>query len=114
MKLRILIPVLIVAAAVLAAPKAEAQDTPRGLWLKVKCALCHGEDGASNTPQGKKTGAPDLRVPEIQDLSDDELSKRVEEGHAKMPSFKIQLSKEQVRSLVFYIREIGKKSSKQG
>ena len=101
-----------VAAALLAAPHAGAQETPKGLWLKVKCALCHGEDGSGNTPQGKKTNTPDLRTPEIQQLSDDELSKRVEEGHAKMPSFKIQLSKDQIRSLVYYIREIGRQGPK--
>jgi len=94
--------------AMLVAPIAGADETPKGLWLKVKCALCHGEDGASQTPQGKKTGAPDLRAPAIQDLSDDDLAKLVEEGHAKMPAFKIQLTKDQIKSLVFYIREIGK------
>lgn len=110
MKLRILVPVI--AGALFLAPAATAQDTPKGLWLKVKCALCHGEDGASNTPQGKKTNAPDLRTPEIQSLTDDELSKRVAEGHAKMPSFKIQLTKEQIKTLVFYIREVGKQANK--
>lgn len=93
-------------AAMFFATGAPAEDTPKGLWLKVKCALCHGEDGSSNTPQGKKTGAPDLRADEIQKLSDDELASRVEEGHAKMPSFKIQLTKDQVKMLVFYIREL--------
>jgi len=111
MRLRGLILVM-AAAAFLTASEAKAQDTPKGLWLKVKCALCHGEDGSGNTPQGKKTGAPDLRTAEIQQLSDDELSKRVEEGHAKMPSFKIQLSKEQIKSLVYYIREIGRQGPK--
>lgn len=106
-----LIPVMVV-AALLVAPSAGAQETPKALWLKVKCALCHGEDGASNTPQGKKTNAPDLRTPEIQRLSDGDLAKLVEEGHAKMPSFKIQLSKEQIKSLVYYIREVGKQGSK--
>jgi mono/diheme cytochrome c family protein len=111
MKVKFLIPATI-AAALLMAPHAGAQDTPKALWLKVKCALCHGEDGTSSTPQGKKTNAPDLTAAEIQELSDGELAKRVEEGHAKMPSFKIQLSKEQIKSLVYYIREIGRQGPK--
>ncbi len=112
MRMRILGP-LVVGVALLVAPSAKAEDTPKGLWLKVKCALCHGEDGASQTPQGKSTKAPDLRVDEIQDLSDDDLSKRIAEGHAKMPSFKIKLTQDQIRLLVFYIREIGEKGAKE-
>ena len=111
MNVRFLIPAAI-AVALLVAPDAGAQETPKALWLKVKCALCHGEDGRSDTPQGRKTIAPDLTTPEIQELSDGELAKRVEEGHAKMPSFKIQLSKEQIKSLVYYIREVGRQGPK--
>lgn len=113
MKLRnLMLMLVLVVAAMLVTVQASAQDTPKGLWLKVKCALCHGEDGAGNTPTGKKTNVPDLRTEEIQNLSDGDLHKRVEEGHAKMPSFKIQLTDAQVKTLVFYIRDLGKQNKK--
>ena len=83
-----------------------AEDTPRGLWIKLKCALCHGEDGASSTPTGKKVGAPDLRTAEVQDLDDETLTKRVREGYGTMPAFKRQLKSSDVKMLVYYIREL--------
>jgi mono/diheme cytochrome c family protein len=111
MKLRILIALLVVTGC-LVAPSAGAQETPKALWLKVKCALCHGEDGSGDTPTGKKTNTPDLRTLEIQQLSDSELSKRIEQGHAKMPSFKIQLTSDQIRLLVFYMRDLARQEAK--
>jgi mono/diheme cytochrome c family protein len=88
---------------------AAAGDTPRGLWIKMKCALCHGEDGAGNTPAGKQKGAPDLRAEEIQKLKDDELLKPVVVGHADMPAIKSGLSKGSSALLVSYIRGLAKK-----
>ena len=83
-----------------------AADTPKMLWVKAKCALCHGEDGAGNTPEGKNRGVPDLRVEAIQKKSDAELAQLIVAGHSKMPSFGVQLKPEQVSSLVLYIRSV--------
>ena len=90
----------------LTAPAAEA---PKATWLRAKCALCHGEDGSGETPEGKKRNVPDLRGQATQKLSDAELTKFIAEGHSRMPSFKVQLTEEQVRALVYYIRSIVKK-----
>ncbi len=104
-----------IAAVVLAvcvfgiAAGALAADTPKSTWLKAKCALCHGEDGSGNTPEGKKRNVPDLRREAIQKLSDAELTKLIAEGHAKMPAFRVQLTPEQVAAIVQYIRSIAKK-----
>jgi mono/diheme cytochrome c family protein len=111
MKLRILI-LGVVALALVVAPHAAAQQTPKALWLKVKCALCHGDDGAGDTPTGKRTNTPDLRTPEIQNLTDAELARLIETGHDKMPSFKVQLTSDQIRLLVFYIRDVAKQEAK--
>ncbi|MGK2860116.1 MAG: c-type cytochrome [Thermoanaerobaculia bacterium] len=84
-------------------------ETPRGLWIKMKCALCHGEDGAGNTPAGKQKGAPDLRTEEVQKLSDDELIKPVVEGHAGIPPMQVKVTRENSNLLVTYIRSLAPK-----
>ena len=86
-----------------------AAETPHALWVKAKCALCHGEDGRGDTPSGRQTGVPDLRSDEIQKKSDEELSKAVGGGHKKMPSFKNRLTNEQVAKLIAYVRDLAKK-----
>lgn len=92
-----------------AATVASAAEVPRTTWLRAKCALCHGEDGSGNTPEGKKRNVPDLRTEAIRKLSDAELTKLIREGHAKMPSFNVQLNAEQVAAIVQYIRSFAKK-----
>ncbi|MFA6959081.1 MAG: cytochrome c [Thermoanaerobaculia bacterium] len=91
---------------------ASAGETPRGLWLKMKCALCHGEDGAGNTPAGKQKGAPDLRTEAIQKLKDEELLKPVIQGHAGMAPIQSKMSEENKRFLVSYIRSLAPKKEK--
>jgi mono/diheme cytochrome c family protein len=86
-----------------------AAEVPRMTWLRAKCALCHGEDGSGNTPEGKKRKVPDLRSEAIRKLSDAELTKLIVEGHSRMPSFKVQLNQEQINAIVVYIRSMVKK-----
>ena len=93
----------------LASFPAMAGDTPHMTWLKAKCALCHGEDGSGNTPEGHSRAVPDLRSEAIQKLTDDELAKLITAGHSRMPSFKLALTREQVSLLVTYIRSLAKK-----
>ena len=88
-------------------PAAVAAGSPHDLWIKAKCALCHGEDGAGNTPQGKQTHTPDLRSHEVQKHTDAELTEIIAHGHAHMPSFQGGLKPEQVALLVQYIRSVG-------
>lgn len=83
-----------------------AMDAPHALWLKAKCALCHGDDGGGNTKWGGETKVPDLRGDAYQKLTNDELAKRIAQGHEKMPSFKAQLTNVQVSLLVTYVRDI--------
>jgi mono/diheme cytochrome c family protein len=89
-------------------PAAFAVDPPGSLWVKAKCALCHATDGSGDTSQGKQLKVQDLRREELRKWTDEELSKAVAGGHKKMPSFGSQLTQEQVRFLVFYIRELQK------
>jgi mono/diheme cytochrome c family protein len=88
---------------------AQAQNPNDGAALyKTKCAMCHGPDGAGKTPMGQKLNIHDLHSPEVQKQSDAELSEAIAKGKGKMPAAKT-LSADQVKLLVSYVRELGKK-----
>lgn len=84
-----------------------AQDTA-GTY-KAKCSACHGADGKGETAMGKKFGLKDLASPDVQKMSDDELTAIISDGKDKMPSYKKSLKPEQVKELVGYIRSLAKK-----
>jgi len=79
-----------------------------GLY-KAKCAACHGADGKGDTAMGKKLGVRDFASPEVQKMSDDELTAVIADGKNKMPSYKKSLKAEQIKELVGYIRSLAKK-----
>ena len=79
-----------------------------GLY-KAKCAACHGADGKGDTAMGKKLGVRDFASPEVQKMSDDELTAVTADGKNKMPSYKKSLKAEQIKELVGYIRSLAKK-----
>jgi len=76
---------------------------------KAKCAACHGADGKGDTAMGKKLGVRDFASPEVQKMSDDELTAVIADGKNKMPSYKKSLKAEQIKELVGYIRSLAKK-----
>ena len=84
-----------------------AQDAPA--LFTSKCAACHGKDGAAKTPMGAKLKVQDLSSPDVQKLSDAELNKIVSEGKGKMPAYKAKLAKDQIDTLVSYVRRFAKK-----
>lgn len=94
----------------LASASSAAQNTPaEGVTLfKAKCAMCHGPDGAGKTPMGQKLKVRDLRSPEVQRQPDADLSQVIAQGKGKMPAGKT-LTAGQIKLLVAYIRELGKK-----
>jgi mono/diheme cytochrome c family protein len=87
---------------------AAQNSSPGAATFKTNCAACHGPDGSSDTPTGKSMNAPDLRSPEVQKLSDTEIATVISDGKNAMPPFK-NLSKEQINSLVRYIRGLAPK-----
>jgi len=96
--------ILSAGSPILAAQKSSAGAAT----FKTNCAACHGPDGSSDTPTGKSLNAPDLRSPEVQKLSDTEIATVISDGKNAMPPFK-NLSKEQITSLVKYIRGLASK-----
>lgn len=97
---------LLLAAVI--APVLRAGDPPGLVWVKAKCAVCHGSDGRGNTANGKKLGLSDLRNDRVQSLNDAELAKKIRGGHGRMPDFKRTLTEQQVAALAFFIRSLKK------
>jgi len=90
------------------APAAFADDASAALY-KTKCAMCHAADGSGSVPMGQKTGAHDFRSPEIQKMTDAELTEITTKGKNKMPGYDKKLTAEEIKGLVAYIRELMQK-----
>ena len=73
---------------------------------KTKCAPCHGPDGSGQTPVGKNLKVRDLRSPEVQKLTDAEITKVLADGKGKMPASK--LSAGDMKAVVGFIRTLKK------
>jgi len=85
---------------------AAAQDA--AATYKAKCAMCHGADGKASTPAGQKMGAHDFASPEVQNISDAELTETITKGKNKMPSYAGKLKDSEIKELVAYVRGLGK------
>jgi cytochrome c6 len=97
--------VLAIGLSLLISPAA-AQDA--ATTFKAKCAMCHGTDGKGETPAGKKMGAHDFASPEVQKMSDAELTQVLEKGKNKMPGYAGKLKDSEIKELVAYVRTLGK------
>ena len=71
------------------------------------CARCHGLDGRGQTDLGALYGASDLSDPKrLSRQSDKRLASVIMNGRAGMPAFSKKLSKEEVASLVAFVRTL--------
>jgi len=74
------------------------------------CASCHGADGKGQTKQGKKLKLRDYTDAKVQaELKDDEMVKAIlegvkENGKERMKGFKDELSEQEAKDLVAFIR----------
>jgi mono/diheme cytochrome c family protein len=98
--------ITIVAAITLCNTTLAAQDAA-GIY-KAKCSACHGADGKGATPVGTKMGIKDLASPEVQKMSDAELTAIISDGKDKMPGYGKSLKPDQIKELVGYIRSLAK------
>jgi mono/diheme cytochrome c family protein len=51
----------------------------------------------------------DLRSPEVQKMTDAQLTEATTNGKGKMPAYKDKLSADQIKGLVAYVRALAKK-----
>ena len=72
-----------------------------------KCRVCHDQFGQPTGP-GARLGAPDLRSPAVQRLTDSQIANQIIHGKTNMPGFKGALRPEEVNELVRYVRTFGK------
>jgi mono/diheme cytochrome c family protein len=100
-----------VIATALLTPSPTIAVEPQGceVTYKAKCAVCHGVDGSGNTTMGKKLAVKDLRSPEVQKMSDDQLFQLIAVGKGKMPGYEKPLGKDMVKEMVAYTRALAKK-----
>jgi mono/diheme cytochrome c family protein len=87
---------------------ARADDASAKLY-QMKCVACHGADGAGNTTVGKALKIRDFHDPDVQKESDADLTTIVEMGKNKMPAYAKTLKPDEIKGLVAYVRELGKK-----
>jgi cytochrome c6 len=89
---------------------ASARADDSASLYKTKCAVCHAADGSGSGSTGKALGVPDLRSGEVQKQTDAQLNDSIANGKGtKMPAYKGKLTDDQIKGLVAYIREFGKK-----
>lgn len=77
------------------------------------CASCHGEDGKAQTKQGKKLKIRDYTDAAVQaELKDEEMVKAIldgvkgDNGKERMKGFKDELSEQDAKDLVAFIRKM--------
>ncbi len=74
-----------------------------------KCSVCHAQDGSGNTAKGRKLKVKNLRSPEVQKLSEAEMTDIVAKGKGKdMDGFEKELGPDMVKQIVTYYRSMGK------
>ena len=74
--------------------------------FKAKCAMCHGPDGSASTGMGKSMGLKPLSSPEVQKMSDADLTALVTNGKGKMPGYKDKLSDDEISAVVKYVKTL--------
>lgn len=93
-------------ALVLAVPTISFAQGSGAAIFKGKCAMCHGADGSASTGMGKSLGLKPLSSPEVQNMSDADLTALITDGKGKMPAYKGKLSDADVAAVVKYIRTL--------
>ena len=76
-----------------------------------QCAKCHGADGKGQTKVGKKLNLKDYTDAKVQAaMKDEDMTKAVtdgvsDNGKEKMKAFKGELSADEIKDLVAYVRK---------
>lgn len=75
-------------------------------FFRSNCVLCHGKEADGGELAGK--AVPSLRTGEAAQKSDAELYDQIANGKNGMPPFKYQLTEQQIRNMVRFIRDLQK------
>ena len=80
---------------------AESKSYEASLFRQ-NCAICHGQEANGKEMDGKLI--PSLRYGDAATKSEEEIYLQIKEGKLPMPSFKNQLTEEEIRKMVIFIR----------
>ncbi len=87
----------------IASPQSAPNAESAADLFKKNCAMCHAADG-SGTALGKRLHTPDLRSKDVHEKTSAELAQSIIAGKNNMPAFGTKLGREEIQSLVEYIR----------
>ncbi len=98
---------LVVLAAVvcLAGSLSFAQSGAEATY-KAKCQMCHGANGAADTPTAKMMKVKPVSDPDMKKLSVAEMITSTTDGKGKMPAFKGKLSDAEIKDVVTYFHSL--------
>jgi mono/diheme cytochrome c family protein len=99
---------LMVSVAAATLSTAFAQTGAEKVYLD-KCANCHSRDGSGQTVRGKRLKLRDLRSAEVQKLTDAQMTDILSKGKGDMPGYQKDLGDAQIKEMVAYMRQMGKK-----
>ena len=71
--------------------------------FRQNCAVCHGTE--ANGRESNGTLIPSLRYGEAATLSEEQIYTQIHDGKLPMPAFKNQLTDDEIKRLVKFIRE---------
>ena len=100
-----------------AAPASQSQAetgkvvNPGQKIFEENCMRCHAANGSSNTFIGHKWNIPDLRSDIVQKLTPEQRITIITQGKGKMPAHKDKLTKDEIRLVESYVRELGKQQA---
>ncbi len=111
LKLKFLIVLIFVALTVLACIKSESKRSEFSIadsksyeasLFRQNCAICHGQEANGKEMDGKLI--PSLRYGEAETKTEEEIYQQIKEGKLPMPAFKNQLTEEEIRKMVRFVR----------
>ncbi len=70
--------------------------------FRQNCAICHGQEANGKEMDGRLI--PSLRYGVAAQKSEEEIYQQIKEGKLPMPSFKNQLSEEEIKRMVRFVR----------
>ncbi len=80
---------------------AESKSYEASLFRQ-NCAICHGQEANGKEMDGKLI--PSLRYGEAATLTEEQIYTQIHDGKLPMPAFKNQLTGEEIRRMVKFIR----------
>ena len=70
--------------------------------FRQNCAICHGQEANGKEMDGKLI--PSLRYGDAETKTEEEIYLQIKEGKLPMPAFKNQLTEEEIRRMVKFVR----------